>query len=377
MNLAYFTRKSIRNTFEFLKGKQEKAEDDPKVNEAFVKWNRRYHFLQRILLFALNSNLITLSSYSILNFLVFNKRKFVLVCYIPGKRVMVDQHRNSVTCNVFDSGLGLNPDPSAGFPDYEIQVAIHLACLFVGINELVALDGLYTYFIFNAASMADGLIIHVRNMSCQVRQNSINDAETRKCIKHLAQLHREYMDYVKRLDTMYYVMVLMQFGSFALSGSVGLYAARVVSLCNLLLRSKPHLSQKFYLQNLYLFFSRAIGMPCMELYSRRSFNYSSFAPSAPSSKIRSMLYTLLTLFNHSDQFFSYRQNTEISEELYGANWAEMNAENRRMMLFMLHHAKNTNTISVGHLSPLNLETGMSTYRILYSYFLLLQDAVKV
>ncbi|XP_055714139.1 uncharacterized protein LOC129808287 [Phlebotomus papatasi] len=221
----------------------------------------------------------------------------------------------------------LNPDPSAGFPDYEIQVAIHVACLFVGINELVALDGLYTYFIFNAASMADGLIIHVRNMSSQVRQNSINDTETRKCIKHLAQLHREYMDYVKRLDKMYYVMVLMQFGSFALSGSVGLYAARV---------SDWYAVYGIVFTSVFqLFFFCSLG-----------------------SVIEN-------------------KNTEISEELYGANWAEMSVENRRMILFMLHHAKNANTISVGHLSPLNLETGMSTYRILYSYFLLLQDAVKV
>lgn len=68
------------------------------------------------------------------------------------------------------------------------------------------------------------------------------------------------------------------------------------------------------------------------------------------------------------------QNQAIAEALYNSSWFTMSISNRKMILFMLQRARTVPTLSVGHLAPLNLETGMDIYKTLYSYFLLLKDA---
>uniref|UniRef100_A0A3F2ZDC5 Odorant receptor n=1 Tax=Lutzomyia longipalpis TaxID=7200 RepID=A0A3F2ZDC5_LUTLO len=304
IHLAHFHRKNFREKFNFIQQMQQKSENDPEISECFWKMNKTYHFLQKIIFYMYNVTLVLMGSYSLINFFVYGKRKFLVIMNVPG----------------------LNPDPEAGFPDYEIQTAVHLVCLFVGINELVALDGIFTYFVLNGAVIADNLIIHVRRMSLLVGQDSLTNSDTAAFIRHLSQLHQEYIGYVNRLDRMYNLMFLMQFGSFALSGSVGLYAARIsdwyavywIVICNVF----------------QLFFSCALG-----------------------SIIES-------------------KNSLILDELYNTQWTSMNVRNRRMLMFIMQRARTQRGMTVGNISKLNLETGMDIYKILYSYSILLMDAVE-
>ncbi|GAB0100320.1 Odorant receptor [Sergentomyia squamirostris] len=307
INLAYWYRKDLRQIYDFIRKKQESAEYEPEVEEIYKKWAKRHYLVQKLLVYVLNNNLFMLSFYAILEAAIYNRRKYIVICNIPG----------------------LSTDPDV-FPDYEFQSLFHIGCLFVGVNELVAMDGLLTYFIINGACLAETLILEVKRMSSLIEKDSnknFSDEDTTRYIRRLCLLHREYIDYVNRLEGMYNRMFLMKFGTYAISGSVGLYAARITD----------------WYAVYAIVFSTVFQL----------FFFCSFG-----SVIEN-------------------KNTEILDVLYESNWTGMSVKNRRMILFMIQRAKTVETISVGHLSPLNLETGMSTYKVLYSYFLLLKDAVNV
>uniref|UniRef100_A0A3F2ZDC1 Odorant receptor n=1 Tax=Lutzomyia longipalpis TaxID=7200 RepID=A0A3F2ZDC1_LUTLO len=303
-HVAHIYRKDLRQVFEFVKRKYDEIQDDPEIEEHYCKKNRIHYILQRLLLYIINMNLVMFAIYPVLYFVIYGKRKFVVICNIPG----------------------LNPYPEAGFPDYEIQTAFHIGCLFVGTNELVCLDGLFGYFVLNGAAMADTLITHVRRMSSLLVKESLTDIETTAFIRYLGQLHQEYINYVNRLDRIYNLMFLIQFASFALSGSIGLYAARVSNWYAAYWLAMTAVFQ--------LFFFCSMG-----------------------SVIES-------------------KNFKISEELYKAQWTSMNVRNRRMLIFIMQRARTQRGMTVGNISKLNLETGMDVYKILYSYSVLLMDAVK-
>ncbi|XP_059621831.1 odorant receptor 67d-like [Phlebotomus argentipes] len=298
---AYIHRKRIREMFDQVTCKQSASEQDERVNAHYLKWARRLSVILKMLTSTLLSNFVFFNLY-LLRGIVVNDRKFIFVLNIPG----------------------LNADPNAGFPDYELQLTFQLVALWIGVWEVVALDGLFAYFALNGASQADSLIVTINRMSQAVEEERAAGDETSREIKRIIQQHGQYLDYINRLDEMFNGMFLMQFGSFAFSGSVALYVARIsdwFAIYGIIATS--------YFQ---LFFYNSLG---------------------------SVIET---------------KNHEIAEEFYNCKWFMMSIKDRKMIMLMLQRARTVPTLSVGHLAPLNLETGMSIYKTLYSYFLLLKDA---
>uniref|UniRef100_A0A3F2ZDI6 Odorant receptor n=1 Tax=Lutzomyia longipalpis TaxID=7200 RepID=A0A3F2ZDI6_LUTLO len=299
--IAYIHRKRIREIFDMITRKQTECEEDVQVYGMYLKWSKRLNVILKMLFYTLTSNIILFSLYLFLSIVV-NRPQFIFILNLPG----------------------LNADPNAGFPDYEIQLLFQLVALYIGVYEVIALDGLFAYFALNAASMGDSLIVTIQRMSTAVMDERTTNQDTFRAIKCIIQLHREYLNYINSLDEMYNGMFLMQFGSFAFSGSVGLYVGRESDYFAIYSIVATSLFQ--------LFFYNSLG---------------------------SVIET---------------KNQDIAQEFYNTNWFYMNLSNRKMILFMLQRARTVPTLSVGHLAPLNLETGMSIYKTLYSYFLLLKDA---
>ncbi|GAB0100319.1 Odorant receptor [Sergentomyia squamirostris] len=298
---AYIYRKRIRELFDFITCKQEAALGDDQVNGKYLKWGKRLTVILRMLLYTLISNIILFTLYLILG-VVFNDPKFVFILNIPG----------------------LDPNPTAGFPDYHIQLAFQYIALYIGVFEVIALDGLFAYLALNAASLGDSLCVSIERLSKNLADESVTHDMTTKEIKRILYLHRQYLNFITSLDAIYCKMFLLQFGTFALSGSVALYVARISDWFAIY----GIIATSFF----QLFFYNSIG---------------------------SVIETT---------------NQNIADEFYRCNWFMMNKSNQKLILFMLQRARTVPTLSVGHLAPLNLETGMSIYKTLYSYSLLLKDA---
>uniref|UniRef100_A0A3F2ZDB8 Odorant receptor n=1 Tax=Lutzomyia longipalpis TaxID=7200 RepID=A0A3F2ZDB8_LUTLO len=302
--LALIYRKTMREAFHFLNEKQDKSKDDSEVYTRYLKWAKRLNLIQRTIFYVLSNNIVLLSLYVLLSIVIFNERKHLLICNIPG----------------------LDFDPYAPFPSYEIHVFYQFIALVAGVYELIALDGLFAYFVCNGAAIAETLLLKTRSLSMSIEGNKITDETTTERIKELVFLHREYMNYVYLLDRMYSTMLLMQFGSFALSGSVALYVGGT--------------SDWFAVYGVVL-----------------------------TSFTQLFFYNLLGTVLQT-------KNQEISQEFFEINWLKMSVNNKKYILLMLQCSQRMKTITVGHLAPLNLETGMSIYKALYSYFLLLKDVFK-
>ncbi|XP_055678207.1 odorant receptor 30a-like [Lutzomyia longipalpis] len=298
---AYIYQKRIRKIFDMITYKQTESENDAEIHEMYLKWAKRLSVLLKLLFYTLTLNIIFFSLYAFLG-IVLGSPQFIFVLNIPG----------------------FNTDPKAGFPDYEIQLLYQLGALVIGVYEVIALDGLIAYFILSGVSMGDSIIVTIQRMSTAVLDERTSSEDTAEAIKRIIQLHWEYLSYINNLDEMYNGMFLMQFGSFAFSGSVAMYAGRSTDYFAL---------YSIVLTSLFqLFFYNSLG---------------------------SIIET---------------KNQDIAFELYNTNWFYMSLSNRKKLLLMLQRAQTVKALTVGHLAPLNLETGMSIYKTLYSYFLLLKDA---
>ncbi|XP_059621832.1 odorant receptor 30a-like [Phlebotomus argentipes] len=302
--LALIYRKTMRQAFTFLAEKQEKSEEDPEIHAGYLKWSRRLNMIQKTIFYVLNNNIVLLSLYVLLSIVFFGDRKHLLICNIPG----------------------LPFDTHAPFPSYEIHIFYQFIALCAGVYELIVLDGLFAFFVCNGAAVAETLLVMTKRMSAEIDQNKLTDDATTERIKYLVFLHREYMDYVSRLDVMYSSMLLIQFGSFALSGSVALYVGGS--------------SDWFAIYGVVL-----------------------------TSFTQLFFYNLLGTILQT-------KNQQIRQTIFETSWLKMCEKNKRYILLMLQRSQTMKTITVGHLAPLNLETGMSIYKALYSYFLLLKDVFK-
>ncbi|GAB0089629.1 Odorant receptor [Sergentomyia squamirostris] len=300
---AYIYRKRIRRIFDFITRKQEASIEDYQVYEKYLKWGKRLTIILRMLLYTLISNIIFFALYLILG-IIFNDPKFIFILNIPG----------------------LDPNPAAGFPDYHIQLTFQCIALYIGVFELAALDGIFAYFALNAASIGDSLCVSIERMSRNVEHENATHQRTTKQIQQIILAHRQYLNFIVSLDEIFCKIFLLQFGTYALTGSVGLYVGRISDWFAIYAIVVTSLFQ--------LFFYNSIG---------------------------SVIET---------------KNQDIADEFYRTSWFLMSNNNQKLILFMLQRARTMPTLSVGHLAPLNLETGMSIYKKLYSYFLLLKDAFK-
>ncbi|GAB0100321.1 Odorant receptor [Sergentomyia squamirostris] len=302
--LALIHRRIMRKSFQFLTIKQDKSEEDPEIYANYLKWAKRLNLIQRTIFFVLNNNIVLLSLYVILSLVIFNERKHIVICNIPG----------------------LDFDTNSSLTSYVIHVIYQFIALVVGVYELIILDGLFAYFICNGAAVAETILLTVDRMTSKIEQNELSDDATTERIKEIVFLQKEYMEYVQYLDEMYSSMLLMQFGSFALSGSVALYvggSSDWFAIYGVVLTSFTQ-----------LFFYNLLG-------------------------------TVVLTKNH-----------QITQRFFEINWFQMCDRNKKYILLMIQRSQNMKTITVGHLAPLNLETGMSIYKALYSYFLLLKDVFK-
>uniref|UniRef100_A0A7G3AMD3 Putative membrane protein n=1 Tax=Lutzomyia longipalpis TaxID=7200 RepID=A0A7G3AMD3_LUTLO len=204
---AYIYQKRIRKIFDMITYKQTESENDAEIHEMYLKWAKRLSVLLKLLFYTLTLNIIFFSLYAFLG-IVLGSPQFIFVLNIPG----------------------FNTDPKAGFPDYEIQLLYQLGALVIGVYEVIALDGLIAYFILSGVSMGDSIIVTIQRMSTAVLDERTSSEDTAEAIKRIIQLHWEYLSYINNLDEMYNGMFLMQFGSFAFSGSVAMYAGRSVSI---------------------------------------------------------------------------------------------------------------------------------------------------
>lgn len=189
--------------------KQTECEDDAEIYGNYLRWGKRLSFILKMLTYTLTSNFIFFSLYLLLGIAMKN-RKFIFILNIPG----------------------LDPNPNAPFPNYEVQLTFQLVALYIGVFEVIGLDGLFAYFTMNAASIGESIIVTIERLSMKVDKERITNDETAKELKRIIHIHRNYLDFINLMDQIYNGMFLMQFGSFAFSGSLALYVGRIVSLKN-------------------------------------------------------------------------------------------------------------------------------------------------
>lgn len=207
--IAYIHQKRIREMFDMITCKQTECEDDAEIYGNYLRWGKRLSFILKMLTYTLTSNFIFFSLYLLLGIAMKN-RKFIFILNIPG----------------------LDPNPNAPFPNYEVQLTFQLVALYIGVFEVIGLDGLFAYFTMNAASIGESIIVTIERLSMKVDKERITNDETAKELKRIIHIHRNYLDFINLMDQIYNGMFLMQFGSFAFSGSLALYVGRIVSLKN-------------------------------------------------------------------------------------------------------------------------------------------------